>query len=115
MARLLRHLLLVAALLLSLAGHGTAMASGLDGSPVAARPHAHALHHDGGIPCAGGQHCPASGKADGCCMVGHCLFAVVAGGAVALPAFRPALPVPANAAAPLAEPQAAPERPPRLA
>jgi len=113
LARLFRHLLLVAVLLLSLAGHGAAMARGLDASPAAASPHAHAImHHDG---CGAGHHCPTPGQGGWCCLAGHCLLGVIADGATGLPAFRPALPVPPIAAAPLAVPQAAPERPPRLA
>lgn len=115
LARLFRYLLLVAALLLSLAGHGAATAHGPEMPPAAGSPYAHAMHHGGDIQCDGGHHCPASGRGDWCCTMGHCLSGVLADGVVALPAFRPALPVPADAIAAPAVPQAAPERPPRLA
>jgi hypothetical protein len=109
----LRHLLMIASLLLSLAGHGTAMAQAPE-APAGPAVSAHAMHHGAAAHCESKQSCPAPASFEACCVIGHCLLGLVAEWDAPLPPFEAAAPVPLALIAPLAEPQANPERPPRL-
>ena len=115
LATLLRRLLLTAALLLSLAGHGAAMAQGAEPNAAAPQPAVHAMHHGKEAGCDAPRHCSESGKSAACCMVGHCLLGVMAEAGMVLPAFYPAMPEADPFLATAAAVQGAPERPPRSA
>ncbi|MHB1109105.1 MAG: hypothetical protein ACYCZU_02115 [Devosia sp.] len=115
MTKLSRLLFVIAILLLSLAGHGSAMAQGPRTHVPAMSAHAVAMHHGSDAHCDKELSCPTPGQLDSCGVIGHCPLGLVADGIAPLPAFRAARPVPAPGIAAFAAPQDNPERPPRRA
>lgn len=113
--RSLWHLLFIAGILFTLAGHSITMGTGPQAPFAAAHAHPEILPHAVEPECHDGQICLHPGHADACCAVGQCLAGIVAPGIVPPAAPAAQAPEAAPCAADLAAPHESLERPPKSA